>query len=157
MSDIKLINIKQENHSVKKLSTKGKAPVEAKQYVADKKEISKNIAAFDKKPRKPVAGPYDYNSIVLNKKPTYTPTADQMLTDPTYNTVGKFLGVDTHHDWGKSYDKVKDLVDWAKKKTGKKDANAIMNFLNGALNAAPSFGMHHKRIDQLHLYSKMSS
>lgn len=142
-----------EDFSLNSLKDK---PKEIKPEIkAEKKELSENIKQFDNKPRK-VASPYDYNSISLARKVEYTPTADEMLTNPTYNTVGKFLGVDTIHDWSKYSDKVKVLVDWAEAKTGTKDMNGIMNFLNGALNAAPSFGMHSKRIDQLYLYAKLN-
>ncbi len=130
------------------------APRKEVVHKAPKAELSENIQAFDKKPR--VASPYDYNSISLNKQVDYTPTADQMITDPVYNTIGKFLGVDTLHDWSKYSDKVKTLVDWAQVKTGKKDMQGIMDFLSGALNAAPSFGMNNKRIDQLYIYARMN-
>lgn len=122
---------------------------------AEKRELSEAIKQFDSKPRN-VATPFDYNAISLDRKVDYTPTADEMITNPVYNTVGKFLGVDTIHDWSKYSDKVKTLVDWAEVKTGKKDMNSVMDFLNGALNAAPSFGMNNKRIDQLYLYAKIN-
>lgn len=152
--DIKLKEIKSEAPKRESVSYEGRMPAEPKQYTAEKKEVSDNIKEFDARPRKVVS--YDYNTIALNRPRPVNLTADQMLTDPLYNTIGKFLGVDTHHEWGKYYDKVEDLVDWAQDRTGKKDVESIMDFLNGALNAAPSFGMHHKRIDQLHLYAKMS-
>lgn len=131
-------------------------PREVVEHKAPRVELSDNIKEFDKKERKHVTSPYDYNSISLSKKNDYMPTADQMILNPTYNSVGKFLGVDTLHDWSKYNDKVKTLVDWAETKTGSKDINSIMNFLNGALNAAPSFGMNNKRIDQLYLYAKVN-
>lgn len=74
-------------------------------------ELSENIKKFDQKSRV-ATSPYDYNVVVVTKKPDYTPTADEMITDPVYNTIGKFLGVDTLHDWGKYSDKVKTLVEW---------------------------------------------
>lgn len=131
-------------------------PKEVKEIVVEKKQLSKNIQDFDKRLRN-VASPFDFNSVSLARKVEYTPTAGEMIANPTYNTVGKYLGVDTIHDWGQNYDKVKKLVDWAEEKTGKNDINSIMDFLNGALNAAPSFGMNHKKIDQLYLYARLST
>jgi len=135
-------------------SLKDKPKEKRPEIVAEKLELSKNIQKFDNK--KHTASPYDYNSISLAKKTEYTPTADEMITTPIYNHVGKFLGIDTRHEWNQHYDKVKTLVDWAQKKSGAKDLNSVMNFLNGALNAAPSFGMNHKRIDQLYMYARLN-
>lgn len=154
MSDIKLIELKQEKSRPQRVSAKGHMEKAPKHYEAEKKSLSENIIKFDK--RKRISSPYDYNTVSLNKTVKYDPTADEMISNPTYNTVGKFLGVDTHHEWGQYYNKVRTLVDWAKKKTGKEDTISVMNFLNGALSAAPSFGMHHKRIDQLYLYARMN-
>jgi hypothetical protein len=137
------------------LSSLKDKPRKVKEIRAEKVELSDGIKRFDNRPRK-TASPFDYNTVALSRKNDYMPSADQMITNPTYNTVGKFLGVDTIHDWSKYSDKVKTLVDWAEIKTGKKDINAIMHFLNGALNAAPSFGMNNKRIDQLFLYAKLN-
>lgn len=142
-----------ENISLSELKDK---PVKQVEYTAPKAELSENIQRFDQKVKKKVASPYDYNSVSLSKKVDYMPSADQMITNPVYNSVGKFLGIDTLHDWSAQSDKVKMLVDWAETKTGKNDMNSIMDFLNGALNAAPSFGMNHKRIDQLYMYAKLN-
>lgn len=151
--DIKPEKVQRKDISLETLKDKPKPIVT---YEATKNEVSKNIQEFDKKVQKHTASPYDYNSISLAKKAEYTPTADEMIMNPTYNYVGKFLGVDTVHEWGKQHDKVRTLVDWAEQKTGSKDLNSVMNFLNRALNAAPSFGMNHKRIDQLYMYAKLN-
>jgi hypothetical protein len=135
-------------------SLKDKPRQEKPEIKADKIELSENIKKFDNKKR--IASPYDYNIVALNKKHDYTPTAEELILSPVHNSVGKFLGIDTIHDWGQHYDKVGKLVEWAKTKTGKDDINSIMDFLNQALNAAPSFGMNHRRIDQLYMYAKLN-
>ncbi len=133
-------------------------PVEAEktEIKLEETKISKNIEKYDRKiARVKRAKPYDYNSLALDAPVERVATADETVMDPTYNLVGKFLGVDTRSDWSKYSDKVQTIVKWAKEKSGAKDLQALVNWISGAANIAPSFGMNHKKIDQLFLYAKL--
>ena len=160
MTDIKLKVIQREEPLKERVSS-GELrdkPIKQEKIEIEKVNLSKNIQNFDSKVNKyKTANPYDYNSISLAKRSSVavTPTATQMILDPTYNTIGKFLGVDTVHEWGVNYDKVKTIVDWAKSRSGAKTIEGLMNFLNGASQFVPSFGMNHKKIDQIHLYATL--
>jgi hypothetical protein len=154
MSDIGLTIIPDQAASTpEKVNLAGKAVAPQKEIKIDRVELSKSIQSFDKKPR---TRSFDYNSISLGKKKSElpTPTVSQMMSDPTYNMVGKFLGVGTH-EWGQDYDKVHKVVEWAKTKSGAKSTEDIVRWISGALQVVPSLGMNHRKIDQLYLYSRL--
>lgn len=155
MTDIALRVVKQDAPVQEKLSLKAPTPSAPVEYKAPEVKLSDTFKEFDLKVEKAKkVVPTDYNSVAKPSQ-TATMTAFQMITDPLYNTVGKFLGVDTLHEWGRNYDKVETIVRWAKKKTGSDKLETIVNFLNGASQFAPTFDMNHKKIDQIHLYAKM--
>lgn len=158
MAEITLIEKPVEKTKIENINPESlkDVPIEQKVYKAEKIKLSENIQKFDKKPR--VSSPYDYNTVSLgqgNKNTPITLTAQQLITDPLYNTVGKFLGVDTLHDWSQQCDKIVEIVDWAKKKSGVTDIDKIVDWLAGASNVVPSFGMNHKKIDQLYMYAQL--
>lgn len=131
-------------------------PRQQVQYEAEKVVLSDNIQKFDKKPRVFTQNPYDYNSVSLHKnKDTYTPSAEQMIADPTYNLAGKALGVDTVHDWNRDYDKVAKIVDWAREQTGLTDSEKLSSWIYAQLRNAPAMGG--KRIDDLYIYSRLKA
>lgn len=142
------------------LDLKPESSEKPKDFKAPKVELSENITRFDDRVKKVhTKNPYDYNTVSLNKdqRAVTTPTASAMITNPEYNTVGKFLGVDTLHEWNKDYDKVYEIVKWAKAKSGAEDTTQLVQWLNGALQFVPSLSTNHKKIDQLFLYSKMQA
>jgi hypothetical protein len=152
-----LIIVPHEEVLQEKVSLKSPPPAKQVQYEAEKKELSDNIKKFDRKPRVKVytENPFSFNAVSLKKdKPPISPnqTANQMITDPTYNTIGKFLGIDTVHDWGKYYDKVYVVTEWAKQKVGD-DRVKIMNWLTQKIRQVPSMGS--KKIDDLHIAAKL--
>lgn len=126
-------------------------------YKADKFELSKNIQKFDKKPKVYTSDPYSYNAISLKKK-VYnvapTATAEEMITNPTYNTIGKFLGIDTIHDWNSYYDKIYTITEWAKKKSGVNDTEKLMKWISNKSRTVPSMGG--KNIDNLYLFARLA-
>lgn len=155
MTDIGLRVIKSDEPVKEALSLKSAPKPKPVEYKAETFDVSDNIKRFDLKAEKARSkNPHDYQSAQAKPVNT-TPTAFEMITNPLYNTVGKFLGVDTLHDWERNYDKVETIVRWAKKKTGSDKIETIVNFLNGASQFAPTFDMNHKKIDQIHLYAHM--
>ena len=127
-------------------------------FKIDKLETSKNIQAFDAKAKRARESAQNYNAVSLKPKTViHNKTAFELISNPTYNTIGKFLGVDTVHEWGKDYDKVEKIVDWAITKVGTDDLGRLIDFLNGAANFAPTFGTNHRKLDQVYLMSKLQS
>jgi hypothetical protein len=138
------------------VSLKTEAAPAPKQYAAEEVKLSKNIQAFDKRPRVFNQNPYGYNTVVKRTPPsTQTPTATQMIATPLYNQVGKLLGVDNVHEWSKYYDKVYEIIEWAKHKTNETDPNKISSWIYKQLNVAPSMG--NKKIDDVYIFSKMGA
>lgn len=142
------------------VSLKDKPRKEQTQYEAVKVELPKNIQKFDKKVKAYTENPYDYNVVALKKhavrpEKVYilpTQTAEQMILNPTLNSIGKFLGVDTIHDWNKYYDRVYAIVEWAKANTGD-DNQKIMRWLGRQARTLPSVG--NKTIDNLYIFAKL--
>lgn len=127
-----------------------------KNIKAPKVELSENIRRFDEKVKIYKENPYSFNQVALKKdKVSVLPvkTADQMITEPTYNAVGKLLGVDTVHDWNKYYDKVYTIVEWAKKH-GVTELDSIVKWLGDKSREVPSLGS--KRIDDLYFVAYMA-
>lgn len=154
---MELTIIPEQKSTAEKVDYQGRMPAESKQYEAEKKEVSENIKNFDLQIKKPKApSPYDYNAIALKPKPvSVTADATSMLMNPKFNTVAKFLGVDTLHDWGKYYDKVGTIVEWAEQNSGVKTLEDLVHWISGASNVAPSFGNNQRKVDQLYIYAKM--
>lgn len=137
-------------------SLKDKPKVKQPEIKAEKLELSKNIQKFDK-PRVYIEDPYSYNAVSLKKYPVRAvaiASAEQMITNPTYNTIGKFLGVDTVHDWNQYYDKVFTITEWAKKKSGGDDMNKLMKWLSNKSKTTPNIGGG-KTIDSLYLFARL--
>jgi len=127
-----------------------------KEYKIPKAEVSKNIQRFDRKPRVYTENPYSFNAISLKKeKPSATPNkaASELLVDPVYNTIGKFLGVDAIHDWNRYSNKVYAITEWAKAKTGKGDIESLVRWIGNQAKSVPNMGT--KEIDNLYLYARM--
>lgn len=155
--DLKIIpseEVIREDISLRSLRDK---PKERKPAIkAEKLELSNNIRKFDKKPKVYTQNPYSYNYVSLNKKPDVRPTAtaQEMITNPTYNTIGKFLGIDTVHDWNRYYDKVFTISQWAEKKAGTKNLGQLMKWLSNKSRTSPSIGG--KNIDNLYLIARLN-
>jgi hypothetical protein len=140
-----------EKLDIKSVPNKG-----PKDYEATKVELPENIQAFDKKAKNYTENPYSYNSVAFKEKESTIPssqTADQLITNPVYNLIGKFLGVDTVNDWGRYYDKVYAITEWAKGEVGD-DVQEIMKFLDHKARTLPSVG--NKTIDNLHIFAKLN-
>lgn len=103
-----------------------------------------------------IGNPYDWNYIVKKnkeKKVEITPTASQVVMDTTCNLVGKFLGIESKPDWNKYYDKVYEIVEWAKERIGSEDVNNLISILKEKLNASPSIS--DRRINDLYVAIKL--
>jgi hypothetical protein len=137
------------------VSLKAKPKFKPKVYEIEKKELPENIRKFDWKVKHKVytKDPYSFNEVVKKEKNFLpTETASQMITNPTYNAVGKFLGVDTIHDWNRYYDKVYAVVEWARTKTGN-DVEQIIKWIGQKSKTLPSVG--DKTIDNLYIFARM--
>lgn len=144
-----------ENISLNSLKDKPKE--KQPKYEAEKIELSRNIQKFDKRPKVYTENPYSYNAVALKKyKPDVLPTAtaEEMITNPTYNTIGKFLGIDAVHDWNRYYDKVFTITQWAKLKSGTKDTGKLMKWISDKSRTVPSMGG--KNIDNLYLHARLA-
>ena len=120
---------------------------EPDQKVEDVHEIKSKVYTED---------PYSYNYIALKKDETKispTQSAEQMITDPVYNMIGKFLGVDTVHDWNRYYDKVYTITEWAKVKSGLNDREDIAHWLGDQSRILPDIGT--KSLDNLYLFARL--
>lgn len=138
-----------------KVSLKPKPQAIQVKHEAARVELSENIRKFDKKVKVHTQNPYAFNTVAkkIERPVTNTSqTATQMITNPTYNSIGKFLGVDTVHDWGRYYDKVYTITEWAKQKVGDNQLK-IAKWLTEKLNHTPSMGA--KRIDDLYIAAKL--
>lgn len=113
-------------------------------------EVSKNIQKFDQKAR-PDTDPYSFNAVSLKKPVVATPTATTLISNPLYNQAGKILGVDTIHDWNSSYDKVYEIVEWAKKKIKGDNPKALLKFIYDKMNNVPSLGK--SKLDDLYIFT----
>jgi hypothetical protein len=160
MSQPDLTIIESEGTPQEQVSVKGRLEAKPKQYEIEKVELSKNIQKFDKKPRVYTENPYSFNQVakrIVQKRhieATPTQSADQLITHPTYNTVGKFLGVDTVHDWNKYANKVYEIVEWAKFKSGEDDISKLLKWIGQKSKSVPSFGQA-KRIEELYLFAHL--
>lgn len=137
-----------------KVSLKPKPKAIQVKHEITKIELSENIKKFDHKVKVHTQNPYAFNTVAKKKVQsiTQTQTATQMITDPMYNSIGKFLGVDTIHDWGQFYDKVFTVTEWARKKVGN-DNFKIRKWLTTKLNNTPS--MNEKRINDLYIAAQL--
>lgn len=124
-----------------------------KTYEAEKVNLSKNIRAFDNKPRVYTENPYSYNYVSLKKEYRITPSASQMVSNPLYNSVGKVLGLDTNKEWNQYYDKVFVVTEWAKKKVGD-DIRKIIKFISEKSKTIPSMGA--RRIDDIYIHAGLT-
>lgn len=132
------------------LSLKSESSTKAKEYQAPQAELSDNIQKYDKKVATHTEVSPKTKEVETLKS---TPTAGQMLTDSMYNSVGKLLGVDTLREWSLYYDKVYEVVELAKQKSGLKDSDKLSSWIYQQLNNAPALGG--KKISDVHTYLKM--
>lgn len=107
-----------------------------------------------------IVNPYDYNYVAMkayrdrkDNETVLTPNAEAMLTDSTYNYLGKFLGVDNKKEWSENYDKVYEVVQWAKRETKSEDVYKLYEFLKKAINETPA--MNGRRLDDLCIAAKL--
>ena len=150
MSDIAYIASEPEEVSL--ASTK--EPTTVKEYKVDKPELSENIKKYDNRPKVFTEDPFDHN-VVSRKKDDGLPskTASDMIAEPIYNYLGKFLGVDTTKEWDLHYQKVYTIAEWAKKETGTDDIEGLMAWLSDKAKTLPTVG--NKKMDDLYLFAKM--
>lgn len=141
----------QERVSLK--STKPKAkPVKV---VVEHYEISENIRKFDNRVKVHKQNPYSHNAVALNRSDReLTPTANNMAADPTYNMVGKSLGLDTAKEWNQYYDKVHQIVEWARRQSKTKDTSKLIKFISDLSRKVPTMGS--RRIDDIYIYTKFN-
>lgn len=125
-------------------------PRSTPEYKAPEITLSKTIQEFDSKKTKSV----EYKAPLLNEEPN-SPTASQMLTDPIYNRAGRALGVDNMHSWYKNHEKIKILVEWAKKETRFEDSDRLSSWLYSQTKQAPSMGG--TKIDDLYSYFRLKT
>lgn len=132
-----------------KVSLRSRKIEKQPEYKADKIELSKNIQKFDK-PKVVVQDPFNYNTISLKKKEFgLTQSASDLAANPEYSGVGRTLGVDMAHDWGKYYDKVFSIVEIARKKTGL-SGDKLVKWIYKKSNQAPQ--ITNKKIEDLYIY-----
>jgi len=151
-----LIEIPEEKVIQEKVSLKSEPAPKVKVYEVEKKELSKNIQKFERKVKIYKENPYSYNAVSLHKNDLPIPptqTAEQMITNKIYNTIGKVLGVDTIHDWNKYYDRVYEITEWAKKKSGLQDLDKLIKWISTKSKQVPALGA--KRIDDLYIFAHM--
>ena len=155
--DLKIVQVEEvEREDISLNSLKDKPKVKLPKYEAEKLELSKNIQKFDNKPKVYTQNPYSYNYVSLKKeKPTAFPsaTAEDMITNPTYNTIGKFLGIDTVHDWNKYYDKIYTITEWAKMESKNDDIGKLTQWISSKSRRLPNVG--NKTIDNLYLFARL--
>jgi hypothetical protein len=139
------------------VSLKSPPKPERESYVADKVSLSDNIRKFDEKVKNKVftKNPFDHNSISIKDHESVAsiPTASEMIASPTYNQIGKILGVDTLHEWGIYYDKVYEVTKLAEEKSQITDTARLSSWILDQMNNAPSLGG--KRINDVHIYLKV--
>lgn len=155
VNNMELTVIPNEEVVQEKVSLKSRPQAIQVKHEAPKVELSDNIKRFDKKVKIHTSNPFAFNTVSKRQvRPitNTTQTASQMIVNPTYNSIGKFLGVDTIHDWGRYYDKVHYITEWAREKVGN-DTLKIMKYLTQKLNHTPTMGA--KRIDDLHIAARL--
>lgn len=155
--DIKLIEVKSEESKPESLSLKSKEPKPQPEYTAEdvtgKITESKSFEKYDKIVLKSKSEVEETKTV--NNVGPKTPTLYSIILNPVYNTVGKFLGIESISDWRENHQKVMTITDWASEKSKSKDMAGLVTWLDNELNKAPSFGMNHKRIDQLYMWIKL--
>lgn len=152
MSDIQLIDkpaSKETRDDISMSEIRRAKKVQKVEYEVDKKELSKNIQKFDKRPKVYTEDPYSYNYVSLRRTQKITPSAEQMATNTLYNSVGKLLGLDTTKEWNQYYDKVYTIAEWARKNVGD-DVLKVLKFITRKSNSVPSMGA--RRIDDLYIH-----
>jgi hypothetical protein len=110
-------------------------------------------------PTKPIVyteNPFSYNYVSLKQSHVNDiplPAPAQMVADPTYNAMGKFLGIDTVHAWNQNYEKVHKITEWAKERSGFSDIDSLTIWIDRILKTIPSLGA--KRITNLYAHIKL--
>lgn len=158
MQDLIVVPTKKTVKEEVSLEPKPKDP--PKEYKVPKVSLSKTIKEYDKKiknkPKVYTENPYDYNSVSLKPQERVFPItkgAEEMLLDPTYNTIGKLFGVDTLHEWGKNYEKILGITEWAKEETGTEDIDKLVDWIAAKTKEVPNLGA--KNIDNLFIFSNL--
>lgn len=157
---IPTVEVEREDISLRSLRDKPKEkPI---QYEAEKFELSKNIQKFEKRVKVYTENPYSYNAVALRKdKPVYpTLSADQLIVNPLYSSIGRFLGVDMRHDWSRYSDKVHLITEWAINETGNKRVENLMAWISKKAKTLPKVReeqeMPENAIDNLYLFAKLA-
>lgn len=134
------------------ISLRAKPKVKQEKIVLEKVELSDRIQKFDKLAKRKVytENPYSHQAV---RKQIQTKTSSNAVLDPTYNTVGKYLGVDTRRDWDQVYEKVMTITDWAKRKSGETDLSKILLWLGRKTKSIPSVSGN--TLGDLYLFSKL--
>ncbi len=139
---------------IESVSLKGKRHIKQVAPKLEKVELSDNIKKFDKRPR---TDPFSFNAISLKKanenKVKLVPSAEQMVTDPLYNSVGKVLGIDTKKEWNIYSDKIFTITQWIKTKYKLDTADSILRTISNLSTRVPSMGV--RRIDDIYIYTKL--
>lgn len=134
------------------VSLKAKPKAEVKKITLETVELSKGIQKFDNLSRKKVysENPYSHQAV---RRSIQTQTASTAVTNPIYNYIGKYLGIDTRHDWDRYYDKIVSIADWAKRKSGESDLPKVISWLGKRSKSIPSVGGN--TLTDLYLFSKL--
>jgi hypothetical protein len=77
-----------------------------------------------------------------------------MITDPLYNEAGRAMGIDTAREWSVYYDKIREIVEWAKLKSGFKDKDRLVNWIYGRVQTAAAISK--RKIDDLYILTKLN-
>lgn len=93
--------------------------------------------------------PYDYNSVSLKiRQNKRVPTASELVMDPGFVVIGHFLGIWTKADFSEYYDKIYEIIEWAKEKANSDNLNDITEVLKNRINSTPE--MCDRRINDLY-------
>lgn len=103
------------------------------------------------------SNPFSWNSVIaarMEKKVKLMPSAEVLLTNPTANFLGKYLGLDNAREWNQNYDKIFHILEWAKKKAnGSDDPKKLIRIINEKLESCPTMSL--RRIDDLLINIKL--
>lgn len=154
-----LIIVPEEKSTKKDVSLKPEPKAPPKEFKVPKVKLAEGIKAYDKKVKEIknkvyTENPYDYNSVSLKPKEgniQIDKSAEEMLVDPTYNTIGKLFGIDTIHDWGKYYEKIYNITEWAKDETQTDDVGSLVEWIANKTKELPNLGA--KNIDNLFIFA----
>lgn len=76
--------------------------------------------------------PFSYNYVAKQQSKVNdlsVPGRDDVVANSDYSLVGKMMGLKTAEDWNKNYDKIFTIAEWAKERSGLKDPNEIVQWI----------------------------